>query len=257
MQALLVAIFFTFSAGFASAAEIEKPYIISGFDDVLRQAENTGLVKAALKIFEKDKSFTGMATLYSLISQQEQTPHFSLVSGITHWLHSRVDGLLTQENFPSRELFLRNWITQMDLEGFKIDKISEILQKHPGRKFIVIFDNSDASLALAEQIHQQFADRVVAIYLHQVVAKKTPPTATSYYTAFDIALAEFRANRLSVAELSQVGQSILNEQSLDLLFPNYAICPEAAQSCADTSAEAQSLCESVSSHIAKLCKARK
>ncbi len=38
----------------------QKPYIISGFDDVLRQAENTGLIKASLKILGNDKGFSGM-----------------------------------------------------------------------------------------------------------------------------------------------------------------------------------------------------
>ena len=42
----------------------EKPLIISGFDDVLRQAENTSLLKATIKIFEEDKTFSGMPELY-------------------------------------------------------------------------------------------------------------------------------------------------------------------------------------------------
>ena len=39
------------------AQAVEKPYIISGFDDVLRQSENTGLFNAAIKLFAKDETF--------------------------------------------------------------------------------------------------------------------------------------------------------------------------------------------------------
>ncbi len=60
-------------------AAVEKPYIISGFDDVLRQAENTGLLKASLQIFEKDKTFVGSAVFCTL---QFQTGFESEVRGI-------------------------------------------------------------------------------------------------------------------------------------------------------------------------------
>jgi hypothetical protein len=98
----------------------EKPYIISGFDDVLRRAENTGLIKASLKIFEKDKTFSGMCELYSVISANETVPAFTLVSAISNWFDGRIENLLTRYNCPSHQSYLRNWLTQWSIQSFKI-----------------------------------------------------------------------------------------------------------------------------------------
>ncbi len=152
----------------------QKPYIISGFDDVLRQAENTGLIKASMKILEDDKGFSGMPELYHLISDQETSPQFVLVSAISNWFDSRIDRFLQNSHFPSHRRYLRNWLTEWSIESFKIEKIKAILKEKGDRQFIVIFDNSEASINLVEEINRQFPKKFVGIYLRQVQNKKLP-----------------------------------------------------------------------------------
>ena len=123
----------------------EQPFVISGFDDVLRQAENTGLIKSALKILEEDRTFTGMPELYKALTHEEPSPRFVIVSAISNWFGNRIERFLTSAQFPSNKRYLRNWLTEWSIEKFKIEKIREVLQEKPNRKFIVIFDNSEAS----------------------------------------------------------------------------------------------------------------
>lgn len=244
---------FLFFVSTAARAE-QRPYIISGFDDVLRQAENTGLIKAAIKIFEDDKSFSGMPELYQVISNQETTPRFVLVSAISNWFDTRIDLFLTRSQFPSNHRYLRNWLTEWSIESFKIEKISEILKEMPVRKFIVIFDNSKPSINLAIKIKQQFPKNVVKIYLRQVQEKALPTESIGFYTAFDIAIAEYEAGRLTTEDVSKVGKAVLVEQDINSIIPTYAMCPIYDLSCEDRSIDIKNICLKVSKHIQALCR---
>lgn len=232
----------------------QKPYLISGFDDVLRQAENTGLIKATIKIFEEDKGFSGMPELYQVISKQEASPKFVLVSAISNWFETRIDKFLTKSHFPSNHRYLRNWLTEWSIESFKINKIREILKEKPDRKFIVIFDNSDASINLADKIRQQFAENIVTVYLRQVQQKKLPKGATGFYTAFDVAANEYENGRLSSEDVSKVGHAILDEKDITSLIPAYAACPSIDNLCGTRSPDIKDICLKVSQHIQALCR---
>jgi phosphatidate phosphatase APP1 len=231
----------------------EKPYIISGFDDVLRQAENTGIVRVTIKILETDKTFSGMPELYEIISEQEAAPKFIIVSGISTWFDARIDRFLHENKFPPYRKYLRNWLTQRSIEDFKITNIKQVITERRGRKFIVILDNSDASVALTKKLHEKFPNQILAIYLRKVVETSIPATATSFYTAFDIALAEFAANRMTTDQVEIVGKAILNEQQKAMLFPNYSICPKNNNACDNISPAILAVCKKVQIHIESLC----
>jgi phosphatidate phosphatase APP1 len=236
------------------AQAVERPYIISGFDDVLRQAENTGLIKAALKILEEDKTFTGMSKLYQVISQEESAPRFVLVSAISHWFDGRIADFLGKTHYPAHERYLRNWLTQWSIGNFKIDRIKDIIAARPEHKFIVIFDNSDASLEMATTLKTTFPDKILAVYLRRVVEKKSPPEAQDFFTAFDIALLEQIQGRLSFEDVYQVAQTILQESERAMLFPDYALCPKDYNPCESTTKESLELCFKVQTHIQGLCR---
>ncbi len=232
----------------------QQPYLISGFDDVLRQAENTGLIKATIKIFEEDKGFSGMPELYQVISKQETSPKFVLVSAISNLFEPRIDKFLTKSNFPSNHRYLRNWLKEWSIESFKINKIREILNEKPDSKFIVIFDNSDASINLADKIRQHFAGSIVAVYLRQVQNKKLPEGANGFYTAFDVAANEYENGRLSSEDVYKVGHAILDEKDINSLIPAYAKCPSIDNLCRTRLPDIKNICLKVSEHIQILCR---
>lgn len=188
---------FSFLSQYSVAVSAEeRPYIISGFDDVLRQAENTSFLRAALKILEKDKSFTGMSELSTGISQFEKPPKFAIVSAISNWLDGRVDRFLRESKYPENRRYLRHWLTEWSIEDFKIQKIAEIIERLPYRDYIVIFDNSNASIGLATRLAKEFPGKIKTVYLRRVVEKATPKNAVSFFSAFDIAMHEFAEGRL-------------------------------------------------------------
>ncbi len=238
---------------FVNAQAEESPYLISGFDDVLRQAENTGVLKSALKILEADKTFAGMPELYRQLTVNEVNPKFVLVSAISTWFDGRVESFLEQNEMPSHSAYLRNWLTEWSIEDFKLNRIKTIIDDRPLRKFIVIFDNSEASLRLSERLHQLYPIKVKAIYLRQVVLNKRPESATYFYTAFDIAMNEYMQKRLPLAALEKVAADVLSETRKYLIFPPYAICPKDYVSCPKENLEVKEVCQLVQDHVRNLC----
>lgn len=230
-----------------------RPFIISGYDDVLRQAENTGLLKATLKILEDDRTFTGMPELYSSITVKEKNPKFVLVSAISHLFDSRIENFLHAESYPAHKRYLRNWITDWSIKKFKVGTIDKIISERPDRFFIVILDNSDPSLELAEQLQVKLSTTIKAIYLRQVARKKLPEKAIPFYTAFDIAINEFRSGRLDSTEVQKIGNTILSEENVSNLFPDYAICPKDYDPCRGNEPAIGEVCSNLLRHVRKMC----
>lgn len=240
-----------------SSAETKKPRIISGFDDVLRQAENTSLLKAALKLFEKDKTFSGMPELYQGLTKDElQNPKLSLVSAISFWFQGRISEFLLEFHFPSLELLLRNWLTEWSIENFKLSRIQKILARYPERQFIVIFDNSQASLEISEKLVREYKTRISELYLRQVVLRELPSKIVPFFTAFDIAINEYRSNHISKNDLETVANAILNESIAEKIIPAYAYCPKEYNPCPSGSQDIVNLCGSVKNKILKICNLR-
>ncbi len=232
----------------------EKPYIISGYDDVLRQAENTSALNAALKLLVADKSFSGMAELYQVIAADEPFPNFTVVSGTSSWFDKRIDSFLVRSKYPKNRRYLRNWLIEWSTENFKIEKIRMIVNERPNKSFIIVFDNSSTSLALVDKINAQFSGQVKSIYLRQVGNNKIPASAVAFYTAFDIAFNEFKAGRLTADEVSKVSVAVLAEKKAELLIPSYAACPEYSDICDTTDAKVSNMCEKVRKHLVDLVK---
>ena len=241
-----------------NAQSSSKPVLISGFDDVLRQAENTGLAKSAVKIFEKDKTFAGMPELYQEITREETKPaKFYLVSAISNWFEGRIQKFLRASHYPSVKIYLRNWVTEWSIEAFKVDRLEKIFVENPGRQFIVIFDNSEPSLQIADTIQDQYADKVPVIYLHQVIFRGPRAGTFSYITAFDIALNEMKFGRMSAAETTKVAKAILAEKNPELVIPDYAYCPTQYDPCGNVARELVAVCSQVQTKIIEICKSRK
>jgi hypothetical protein len=241
----------------ATAGPANAPLLISGFDDVLRQAENQSLWRAGLKLFSEDETFAGMPELYAELTRAYGGEGFSLVSATSSIFRSRIGKFLAESGFPPSDLYLRNWTTQWSVENFKVGSIRTILGSDSTRRFTVIFDNSPPSLEMAKSIPDTFPGSVQAIYLHEIVERPLPAGATYYLTAFDIALAELKAGRLPESSARRIGQAIIGESRPERIIPKYAYCPGDYDPCTASSLETlREVCAKVREKIAGICRVR-
>ncbi|WP_347356755.1 phosphatase domain-containing protein [Bdellovibrio sp.] len=242
---------------FGAMANEQKVVLVSGFDDVLRQAHNTNIFSAGLKLMDKDQSYAGMPELYRRMMASGGTGQFYIVSALTNWLEPRVEKLLKDHQYPPRSISMRDWVTEWSISKFKIHHIEEIMRVNPDSQLIVILDNSTASVELADLLKAMHPGKIAEIYLRQTVEGKTSPHAKSFVTAFDIAFREFVSGRLSEDDLVAVGRSLLSDKKMENWIPSYSYCPKNYDPCAGFSLGARGVCEEVKKKVSGFCQSRK
>jgi hypothetical protein len=120
---------------------------------------------------------------------------------------------------------LRNWLTTPDVYTFKTAGFKELAGK-TNVPFLALGDDTEKDPeVLSEFAAAHPKDKTVGLYIHRVTGRKIPDGLTPFYSAFDVALAEFEAGRLNHDQLVRVGQTILGG-NLDDLFPSFTLCPE-------------------------------
>lgn len=253
MKAVFSLVLF-FISSLSVAAPEQGFHLVSGFDDVLKQAENQNLFKAALRLLKTEKTFTGMSELYQeLTTSRKEETKFFLISGTSHWFLKSSQAFIVNSRFPKAQYFFRNWLTEWSLTDFKVNSIRSALSPFPEGKMIVIFDNSEASQHLVRLIPEKFPGQVIAIYLRQTVQKPETPGAMQFVTAFELGLEEWKKGRISSFGLERITQVILNEKTPENLIPAYAFCPKDYNPC--VRAELTN-CHSIRTKVRAICESR-
>lgn len=210
MKLLLFAIFFSSFA--------QSQVLISGYDDVLRQSNNTSFLNVFKHFFEEDLGYTGMNRLYRMILKRTGQKSFHLLSGTPRFLEGHVDSFLKAQDYPPRETHLRNILFYPFLAGFRHESLREIC---PQKDCIWIADNSDSVLEVMGELKDWRGD----LYARETIQKKHPEKVKTYVTTFDLALHELRSGRVSRKDVEAILVDLQGESNPELLIPTYAYCP--------------------------------
>lgn len=253
-----IVFFFVIVTGFVARAQqagpSSTPLLISGFDDVLRQADNTSLWAAGKKLMDPDQGYAGMVDLYTrIIGGQGTAQPFYVVSSFPIWLEGRTVDFLNTQRYPKCEVYLRDWILEWSAEKFKLDRIQKILAENKGRKFIVVLDNSRASLDIAVKLKALHPNELLQVYVRQTVNKNLPEGVVPFVTAFDIALNEFKNRRMSEDDLYEVGKASMADSPSAALVPDYSFCPTDYNPCADFPLQVRGMCAEISARVSQHC----
>jgi len=249
----------TFLSSVCSGAEVQKPVLISGYDDVLRQANNTGILRSAKRLFAKDETFAGMPELYRILAERDSNTGFVVVSATSSMFAAGAGEFLKEAGYPSSMLYFRSWLTQWSAEKFKHAQIEQLMSARPGRKFVFVLDNSATSIDLSGRLLREHAASVSVIYLRETVQRSAIPSTVSFITSFDIAANEFAEGRVKEDELVQVAMAIVAEQQSFRIVPEYSHCPvdydpcnrmepKMSGKCADVRLKVRAICESRQTH---------
>lgn len=231
--------------------KVHAQILISGYDDVLRQADNTSFLRAAIKFLEEDKGFAGMPLLYQKLLHRSGKKEFVLLSAIPSLFESRVKDFLKKEQYPSSQLILRNIFTQWSAVNFKMQVMEEFSQSEG--EIILVLDNSEASIEFAERMRKVYQDRVSKIYLRQTELKSYSPDITPFITTFDIALSEAKKGRLSRRDVDSILATLLSESQDERIIPSYAYCPVTYDPCGNDIFE---YCPKLSQKVQAICTGR-
>lgn len=245
---LLLGLISSFSWG-----QNSEPFLlVSDVDDTFK-ISNMPHKMAAFKnaIFSK-KSFAGMSELYqemaknSVSSGGPERPLYVLTGGPFLW-KPRIKALLRYNGYPIPQKIKTRNILKEKTYDYKFRVLSQLVEssKYP---LILVGDDTEVDPQIFGSIQAKFPQQVLKVYIRQNLAKPNAEGISPFYTAFDMALEEMRARRLSAEQVVIVGKAILAETNPSLIFPSFASCP----STFETSSEQSSLAEVINQLSAKL-----
>lgn len=194
-------------AGKISVVADDAPFlVVSDFDDtvaVTHVTSKTGLLKSALLADEDTQpAVEGMALLYGCLGSLVPTPGFAFVSGSPVEFGPRLEAFLAKHKFPFAALHLRV-LGPKTLSGYKEGPLRALLSRFP-QKFVLVGDSGEADPEVYAAIREEFPDRVLAIFIHDV-GKSADPKRFK-----DMVLFKTAADALKVA----AERGLLNPQCL-------------------------------------------
>ena len=213
----------SFINGTASAAD---PFIIvSDVDDTVKITDvldRDDLVKNAFR----ELVFAGMPELYrQLLGPDSSAERLRFISGSPGiFLSHKVNEILKDSDFPPYELTLRG-LTEIfsSIQDYKTKHMQELYGASPD-KFILIGDDTESDPKVYAMFSAAKPDQVLAIYIHRITGLKLPAGSLPFETAYDIAIHEFQAHRLSEKQAAVVGNAVLASSDHTLL-PGFQACP--------------------------------
>src|SRR5690606_33614570 len=135
-----------------------------------------------------------------------------------------IDRFLSRHEFPKREIWLRDWIQQKDIRRYKHESLSK-LERRQEACFIFVGDDAEYDPEVFSAFRERNPDRTLAIYVRRMRGRPLPDGVIPFHSAFEIALAELAAGRMSVPQVSRVGKAIMDHGDPDHIIPYFAALP--------------------------------
>ncbi len=204
----------------------DEPFIlVSDVDDTVKVTDVLHRNASMRNAIRSKLVFAGMSELYrDLLGKDSPPERLEFISGsprilLTH----KVDECLRDAHFPPYRAALRNRVGSV--AEFKTRVLRELYGASKNQ-FLLIGDDTQSD----PEVYAKFAaakkpEQVLAIYIHQITGRALPPHSIPFLTAYDVALQEYRAHRLSAVQAGEVGVAVLASQETAFL-PAFQKCPQ-------------------------------
>lgn len=213
--------------------------IISDVDDTVK-VSNVLDRDQAVRNARGKLVFAGMPELYTrMLGADSPGRRLRFISA--GYLSNAVDDFLVNSHFPAYRLTLHEFSTLKDLRQlsssifhFKTDQLKRLYGQSQDRFILVGDDTQSDPNVYAEFTASKKKGQVLAIYIHSIkggglpaacmAGRVLPAGCVPFVTAYDIALHEFLAGRLTESEAIAVGEVVFNSDERSFL-PGFQHCP--------------------------------
>lgn len=200
--------------------------IVSDLDDTIKITRVKTFDSIGNALFHTD-TFMGMPELLNSLQNQPENKLF-VVSGSPPFLKSQVNRLFHKNRMAPNGLFLTNGTS------YKPRFLLPLLERSQDGA-ILLGDDQESDPEFYENLKNQFPEKVKAIYIHQVNEDKNvilPEGQIGYLTAYEVAVHEATAGRLSDEQLQEIANSMywklmnssVNRKKSFLLIPSWQKC---------------------------------
>ena len=250
---LLFTVWVLLIPGMGRAGAADPFILVSDVDDTVKVTNVLDRDEAVKNAVTSKLVFAGMPELYqNLLGKDSPAERLEFISGsprslLTH----KVRECLNQAHFPPYGLVLRGGVTSV--YNYKTD----ILQKMYGasnQKFLLIGDDTESD----PEVYAKFSATkpVLATYIHRIVGRPLPAGSVSYLTAYDVALFEYKAARLTEEQAAAVGQAVWTAPNATFL-PKFQKCPKEYVKISDLPKPIEDLKQKIEERMITLCASRR
>ncbi len=147
--------------------------VISDIDDTIKASDVLNKKELLKNLFiRKPVAVNGMPELYRRLEKMGCAFHY--VSGSPWQLYPSIQSFLTDEKFPEGSIDLKMFrikdksfigFVTADQVSYKLKAISTIIERFPGRKFILIGDSSEKDPEIYLKLAKQYGNRIRQIFI--------------------------------------------------------------------------------------------
>lgn len=232
-----------------------ETFIISDLDDTIKRTNVDSSGRALYNAVLTRKIFAGMDDLFK--SMNTYSSDLYILSNSPNMFRFNILKLLKKHGIVATAVSTRNLIR--DRDGFKykynfvVNKIKQV-----GKKVILLGDDVGEDPEVYEKVMMDYPDKVAAIYIHKVKNRSIPSVVTPYISVFDIAVKEYKAQRMNLNQATVLGDALLFDYNLNNVLPKFSHCPKKTDFWQSYNvSELNDLVDEVANRITKFCLSRK
>jgi phosphatidate phosphatase APP1 len=240
----------------AMTQEQEENYqdkvLVSDLDDTLKITNHSASLGKVYRSLFSTKVFAGMDTLYQIIS--DRSSDFYILSASPNLIRSRVKRLLRKRGLSHAKVILKR-SEDGETYDYKVNALEDILEESEDQ-LILIGDDTSHDPEAYDYIAATYPERITAVYIHTVVGREIPESAIPFWSAYDIAISEYQAGRLSLDEAIKVGEKIVSTRKDKKIHPKFVVCPDSFERIQAYNIEIKLMQDKVYSRLEKICQKR-
>jgi phosphatidate phosphatase APP1 len=202
-----------------------KLSIVSDLDDTIKVTNSGSLRRAVWNAFFSTKAFAGMPTL--LEDMESYTNDLYILSASPRLINKKIRKFLKKNDINYKKLNTRKLKHFRDKFKYKYNVVKSILEDSKDN-LILIGDDVEIDQDVYVNLRENYQEKIDTIYIHKVTNKKLNSGVVGYFTALDIQVNEYIANRM---ELEALLLSIDNfnkstRKKMNNYFPKFKYCPK-------------------------------
>lgn len=240
-------------AGLARAAD--SFILVSDLDYTVKITNVLDHDEAIKNALTSELVFAGMPELYRyLLGNNYPAGRLQFLTGSPFVLEHKVRELLNI-HFPAYGLTPRGpkELPSKALE-FKTKYMAKLYGKS-GDNFLLVGDDTESDPDVYKAFAVPRPNQVIAIYIHRITGRELPPNSVAFVTAYDIAMHEFLAGRLSEKQTADVGEAVFKSEDAAFL-PGFQQCPKKYEQIAGLSENLIQLKKKIEDRITTICSSR-
>lgn len=197
--------------------------VISDLDDTIKRTNVDRSGRAIYNAVFTQKVFAGMTDLFE--TMDSYTSGLYVLSNSPNMFRFNIFKLLNKHSINAVEVSTRRLLRDRDGFHYKYKFVVNKI-KETDSKVVLLGDDVGEDPEVYEKVKANYPNKVAAIYIHKVKNREIPDVVTPYISVFDIAVNEYKAERMNLNQAMMLGDAVFSDYDINKVLPKYTYCPK-------------------------------